>query len=136
MSDINNTENTAEQNLPEEQPAQTTLDIETSTGDGEKEVFENLQEDKPKGYANKTAHTLQKVHLTLLTATILYVLLQCYLSITSYLQQMAPLSLALVYTFASVLMPAVLLLALAFLFKFFAEIVELSDIRNRNTSQQ
>lgn len=78
-----------------------------------------------KGYHNKTARLLNIVYLSMLAISVLYICFQCYLTITGYLQQAAPLSLAIMYTLSGLLMPAILVVSIAFLFKFFAEVVEL-----------
>lgn len=80
-----------------------------------------------KRYTNKTACLLNGVYLTMLIASIVYIGLQCYLSVTTYLAQMAPIEIAILYTFASILMPAIMMIAGSFIFKFFAEVVELLD---------
>ena len=85
----------------------------------------------PAKYINKTACLLNGVYIAGLVLTVLYLAFQVYLSISSYLQQMAPVGIALLYTFASIMMPLFTMLAVCFAFKFFAEVVEQLAQRNR-----
>lgn len=79
-----------------------------------------------RGYQNATAKLLNGVFVVLLVVMGIFLILQLYLSITSYLQQGASMGIALLYTMAGI-STSFLFCSLPFLFKFFAEVVELMD---------
>ena len=82
-----------------------------------------------KGYHNPTARLLNAVFVVLLAFMVIFLVLQLYLNIASYMQQGASVGIAMLYTLAGVSTPF-MLCALPFIFKFFAEVVELMD-KNR-----
>lgn len=90
------------------------------------EVTETVAAVSRKGYQNKTARLLNMVFVVLLVVMGIFLILQLYLNVASYLQQGASMGIALLYTLASISTPF-LLCALPFFFKFFAEVLELMD---------
>lgn len=83
-----------------------------------------------RGYHNRTARLLNGVFVVLLVFMVIFLLLQMYLNVASYMQQGASIGLALLYILASS-STSFLLCALPFIFKFFAEVVELLDRNNK-----
>ncbi|MEM1485523.1 hypothetical protein V6615_11690 [Oscillospiraceae bacterium PP1C4] len=120
MSELNNTESQVTE----------TTEVTEITPNEQVEISETVTTSRDlsvQGYQNKTARLLNTVYIVMLVAAIINVGFQLYLTASSYLQQAAPLSLALLYSFASVLLPVILMVGSAFLFKFLAEVIELMD---------
>lgn len=109
-----------------------------------------LPADKPKKaarYTHRTANTLYRLHIGGLVVTAVYLLSQLILTLSSYFtqksqlglmialgqtnQSMSSLNLSLFYSLIGMVLPLVCLVAVCFLFLFFAEVVEQMSIRSQ-----
>lgn len=90
------------------------------------EITETVAAVSRKGYQNTTARLLNMVFVVLLVVMGIFLILQLYLNVAGYLQQGASIGVALLYTMASI-SNSFLFCSLPFVFKFFAEVVELMD---------
>lgn len=86
---------------------------------------------RKRGYQNKVARLLNNFAFAGVLLTIITLGVQCFLSITSFIQQ-APIGIAVLYAVVSVLTPLFAMLAACGLFKFLAEVVELLDRNGKN----
>lgn len=125
MNSQDSTENTTE--LQDTPNLTDTPDTSNLSQEAEHPVV--AQKPAKRGYHNATARLLNGVFVVLLVFMVVFLLLQVYLNVASYLQQGATIGIALIYVFASV-STSFMLCALPFVFKFFAEVVELMD-RNK-----
>ena len=108
--------------------------------------------DKPQKaarYTHRTANTLYRLHIGGLVVTAVYLLSQLILTLSSYFtqksqldlmialgqtnQSMSSLNLSLFYSLIGMVLPLVCLVAVCFLFLFFAEVVEQMSIRNQKS---
>lgn len=129
MNEMNSQDST--ENTPEIQDTPNLTDT-PDTANLSQEPHLHMDAHKPakRGYHNATARLLNGVFVVLLVFMVIFLLLQVYLNVASYLQQGATIGIALLYVLASV-STSFILCALPFIFKFFAEVVELLD-RNKN----
>lgn len=116
MSDVNNTPETE---VTETQELTQGEDVAVSYPE------EPSLEKKPSHYTNKTAKALNIVFWVLLALTVIFTAFQLYYVNMSAMQQ--GWGIALLMTAPSLLLYLIAMLAISFLFKFFAEVVELMD---------
>lgn len=83
-----------------------------------------------KGYTNKTARLMNGVYIVSLIVFVASLCFQFGFSMFSYAQQGAPSSIAVLYSIVGMATPLALCL-LPFVFKFFAELLELKANKNK-----
>lgn len=129
MSEIINTSEITEVETTATEAVATTETVESSVETAQTALSSAKEK---RGYQNKVAKLLNNFAFAGILLTIVSLGFQCYLSITSYVQQMAPMGIAILYTVVSILTPLFAMLAACGLFKFFAEVVELLDRNGKN----
>ena len=137
--------NEQENKLPQEE-------TEAPTEEAAPESAGPIPADKPKKaarYTHRTANTLYRLHIGGLVVTAVYLLSQLILTLSSYFtqksqldlmialgqtnQSMSSLNLSLFYSLIGMVLPLVCLVAVCFLFLFFAEVVEQMSVRNEKS---